>query len=132
MSSGQVHSVVILLALMLPRFGDDAAAFTVQFGRIPASEERDSARATTGADIPTPQMFGVRLGPGGMTLGPMLRSPEDTDTAPAVRFQPRPEPQPDDAHQTPQARTTTAPRHLSDVEVLLLRQADTVADRQRE
>lgn len=104
-----------------------AMAFTLQFVPYPAADGFAATQTTNGADVPTPQLFRIVVSHDGVRHETPPHFATYPETAPDVRFQ-----------EVRPVRTTAAPhtedgmataRHLSGAEILLLRQAGTVANR---
>jgi hypothetical protein len=120
---------ILVLIFNLMILSNRAMAFTVRFGPVSVAEDAAAIHVTAGADIPTPRLFNVALGPDGLTFGPIATPPEETVTVPTVTVH-NSAPSSVAAEQpTPRDRGLTSPRQLSGVEIMLLQRAKQVAAR---
>ncbi len=124
-------AALVLVAVVL-WCGGTALAFTLQFGNGAGFEASDTAQGTTGADVPTPQLFRVVFGPDVVSHGTASASAGAPTVAPAIRFHVVPAPHPTPAESTRPRPDLGPARLLSGVEIFLLRQAHTVAEGQNQ
>jgi hypothetical protein len=121
--------LVLVFVLNLVSVSNHAIAFTVRFGPVPVTEGLASPDETADADLPTPRMFNVTVGAAGVAFGPIAAPPEATVIAAAVSARGRAQPRFTDKQSIPPARMFTSSRHLSGLEIRLLRHAKQVARR---
>jgi hypothetical protein len=115
--------MVVWVAAMFWSSGT-AMAFTLQFGPDAPTDVVNDGHTTYGADVPTPQLFRVVIGPTEATSGTASLTTVYPVTSPAMQVQiVRPAP----AVQGSGASATIV-RSLSGAELLLLRQTHTVAE----
>jgi hypothetical protein len=102
-----------------------AMAFTLQIGAYPPVDTFAAAQTTHGADLPTPQLFRVVISRDGVRTEtpPVFTNPA---AVPDVRVQHVRPVRTTEAADTRHGATTA--HHLSGVELLLLRQAETVVE----
>ena len=119
-----IQTMIIAAALAL-LLGGTATAFTFRLG--PVAGTPSPVTAESESDLPTPQLFQVGIGQGGVVWGVTPHGTVTPAHVQAVHLQDTltPEPLPSQAAQ--QVHDERVPRRLSGAELLLLRQTAIVA-----
>ena len=112
--------ILLVLMLTLMSFNTHAMAFTLRFGPVPAADDAAIGRGMTDADLPTPLLFNVAVGTDGLTFGPRATAPSAPAVTPTLKA-----PSQTSSHD----RRITRSHQLSGLELLLLRDAQQVAER---
>lgn len=120
---------VLVLTFSLINVGNSALAFTLRFGAVPVAEDPIAIHGGVNRDIPTPRMFNTLVTTSSATFGPPSSSTDEIIPVLPIRLR-RNTPTAVAAAKAPApARRGAMPRHLSGVEIILLRGAKQMAKR---
>ncbi len=124
-----VSTMLVTLSMLL-WLSTYAIAFTLRFGPVAGADA--TVPGSESSDLPTPQLFRIKVGQDGVTFGTTHPSEGFGSPEPEIGIRevavPQPIPKPE-ARQNSQPTTTY---RLSGVELLLLRNTQVIADRQAE
>ena len=122
--------IMILLNIITLWLGGEAMAFTLRLGSVPGFDVSSALPAPEETDLPTPQLFRVAIGTGGVTLGATHPSEGYSTSLPEVRFQKERQAQSATGQESQHVSSASPTPRLSGAELLLLRRVNTVANRQ--
>jgi hypothetical protein len=122
--------ISLVLAIGVLWYGTTAMAFTVRLAPVANAAVSSTIPRAEESDLPTPQFFRIAIGRDGITFGVLRQIPRSPE--PAIRFQGVRVSQPEHVPEARHARRLAVTPRLRGAELLLLRGAQMVAERQGE